>query len=202
MTRGFSPVLKWQGRLLVAFVIDVYARCYVDWRAHSRRRTSVVINALEQARRARKSDQDTEIEIQDFLDLDKSPLFCCIRHNFSTFCGKSLRCFPEHQLGYPVYRLSQILMAVCNGPQAGFGRRLLSSRGLKSACIQGYAHFLCSYAAFYRGLIDREKSSAYRADALGRKRDAVAHIRAMPASYMNDERGIPLAIGMRLTSLQ
>ena len=45
----FTYVATWQGFSYVAFVIDVYARRIVGWRAASSPRTDLVLDALEQA---------------------------------------------------------------------------------------------------------------------------------------------------------
>jgi len=50
----FTYVSTWQGMVYVAFVIDVFARRIVGWRASSSARTDFVLDALEQALYARK----------------------------------------------------------------------------------------------------------------------------------------------------
>ena len=50
----FTYVSTWQGFVYVAFVIDVYARRIVGWRASTLARTDFVLDALEQALHARK----------------------------------------------------------------------------------------------------------------------------------------------------
>lgn len=50
----FTHVSTWQGFVYVAFVIDVFARRIVGWRASSSARTDFVLDALEQALYARK----------------------------------------------------------------------------------------------------------------------------------------------------
>ena len=50
----FTYVSTWQGFVYVAFVIDVFARRIVGWRASSSSRTDFVLDALEQALHARK----------------------------------------------------------------------------------------------------------------------------------------------------
>lgn len=50
----FTYVSTWQGFVYVAFVIDVYARRIVGWRASTSARTDFVLDALEQALHARK----------------------------------------------------------------------------------------------------------------------------------------------------
>jgi transposase InsO family protein len=45
----FTYVSTWQGWLYVAFVIDVFARRIVGWRASSSMHTDFVLDALEQA---------------------------------------------------------------------------------------------------------------------------------------------------------
>lgn len=46
---NFTYISTWQGRLYVAFVIDVYARRIVGWRVSNTMRTDFVLDALEQA---------------------------------------------------------------------------------------------------------------------------------------------------------
>jgi len=50
----FTYVSTWQGMVYVAFIIDVFARRIVGWRASSSARTDFVLDALEQALHARK----------------------------------------------------------------------------------------------------------------------------------------------------
>jgi len=45
----FTDVATWRGVVYVAFVIDVFARRLVGWRAHTTMRTDLVLDALEQA---------------------------------------------------------------------------------------------------------------------------------------------------------
>ena len=53
----FTYVPTWQGFVYVAFVIDVFARRIVGWRASSSMRTEFVLDALEQALYARQPDR-------------------------------------------------------------------------------------------------------------------------------------------------
>jgi putative transposase len=53
----FTYVATWRGFVYVAFVIDVFARMIVGWRASSSVRTDLALDALEQAIWARS---DTE----------------------------------------------------------------------------------------------------------------------------------------------
>jgi transposase InsO family protein len=50
----FTYVSTWEGFVYVAFVIDVFARRIVGWRASSSSRTDFVLDALEQALHARR----------------------------------------------------------------------------------------------------------------------------------------------------
>jgi putative transposase len=50
----FTYVSTWQGFVYVAFVIDVFARRIVGWKASSSARTDFVLDALEQALYARR----------------------------------------------------------------------------------------------------------------------------------------------------
>ncbi|WP_240113142.1 IS3 family transposase [Xanthomonas oryzae] len=52
----FTDVSTWQGMVYVAFVIDVYARRIVGWKASTSMTTDVVLDALEQALHARQRD--------------------------------------------------------------------------------------------------------------------------------------------------
>ena len=52
----FSCVATWRGVVYVAFVIDVFSRLIVDWRASSTMRTDLVLVALEQAIHGRETD--------------------------------------------------------------------------------------------------------------------------------------------------
>jgi transposase InsO family protein len=57
----FTYVSTWQGFVYVAFVIDVYARYIVGWRVSSSVHTDFVLDALEQALYARRSERDGEL---------------------------------------------------------------------------------------------------------------------------------------------
>jgi transposase InsO family protein len=52
----FTYVATWRGFVYVAFVIDVFARRIVGWRAHTRMQTDLVLDALEQALHDRELD--------------------------------------------------------------------------------------------------------------------------------------------------
>ena len=57
----FTYVSTWQGWLYVAFVIDVFARRIVGWRVSSSMRTDFVLDALEQALYARRTERDSSL---------------------------------------------------------------------------------------------------------------------------------------------
>src|SRR5690606_25909340 len=52
----FTYVATWRGFVYVAFVIDVFSRRIVGWRAYTTMRTSLVLDALEQALHDRETD--------------------------------------------------------------------------------------------------------------------------------------------------
>jgi transposase InsO family protein len=52
----FTYVATWRGFVYVAFVIDVFSRRIVGWRAHTRMQTALVLDALEQALHDRELD--------------------------------------------------------------------------------------------------------------------------------------------------
>lgn len=52
----FTYVATWRGFVYVAFVIDVFSRRIVGWRAHTTMRTDLVLDALEQALHDRESE--------------------------------------------------------------------------------------------------------------------------------------------------
>jgi len=52
----FTYVATWRGFVYVAFVIDVFSRRIVGWRAHTAMRTDLVLDALEQALHDRELD--------------------------------------------------------------------------------------------------------------------------------------------------
>ncbi len=60
----FTHVSIWQGRIYVAFVIDVFARYIVVWRVSTSMRTDFVLDALEQSLNARQPT-DTLIHHSD-----------------------------------------------------------------------------------------------------------------------------------------
>jgi len=53
----FTYVSTWQGFVYVAFVIDVFARYIVGWRVSTSMQTDFVLDALEQALYARRSQR-------------------------------------------------------------------------------------------------------------------------------------------------
>jgi transposase InsO family protein len=57
----FTYVPTWQGFVYVAFVIDVFARRIVGWRASSSMRTDFVLDALEQALYERRPTEDDRL---------------------------------------------------------------------------------------------------------------------------------------------
>ena len=57
----FTYVSTWQGFVYVAFVIDVFARAIVGWRVSRSMHTDFVLDALEQALYARRSERDGEL---------------------------------------------------------------------------------------------------------------------------------------------
>lgn len=52
----FTYVATWRGMVYVAFVIDVFSRMIVGWRASSTMRTDLALDALEQALYEREID--------------------------------------------------------------------------------------------------------------------------------------------------
>jgi transposase InsO family protein len=52
----FTYVATWRGFVYVAFVIDVFSRRIVGWRAHTRMQTDLVLDALEQVLHDRELD--------------------------------------------------------------------------------------------------------------------------------------------------
>lgn len=52
----FTYVATWRGFVYVAFVIDVFSRRIVGWRAHTTMRTDLVLDALDQALHDRELD--------------------------------------------------------------------------------------------------------------------------------------------------
>ena len=52
----FTYVATWRGFVYVAFVIDVFSRRIVGWRAHTAMRSDLVLDALEQALHDRETD--------------------------------------------------------------------------------------------------------------------------------------------------
>ena len=54
----FTYVATWRGFVYVAFVIDVFSRRIVGWRAHTTMRSDLVLDALEQALHDRETDDE------------------------------------------------------------------------------------------------------------------------------------------------
>ena len=52
----FTYVATWRGFVYVAFVVDVFSRRIVGWRAHTTMKTDLVLDALEQALHDRETD--------------------------------------------------------------------------------------------------------------------------------------------------
>jgi len=61
----FTYVATWQGFVYVAFVIDVYARRIVGWRASRTAHAGFVLDALEQAIHQRRPAQDQLVHHSD-----------------------------------------------------------------------------------------------------------------------------------------
>ena len=61
----FTYVSTWQGRLYVAFVIDVFARRIVEWRVSNSMRIDSVLDAAEQALCARQPERDSLVNHSD-----------------------------------------------------------------------------------------------------------------------------------------
>jgi putative transposase len=61
----FTYVSTWQGWLYVAFIIDVFAQCIVDWRVSNSMHTDFVLDALEQALYARQPERGRLIHHSD-----------------------------------------------------------------------------------------------------------------------------------------
>ena len=60
----FTYVATWRGFVYVAFVIDVYSRRIVGWRASTSMRTDLALDALEQA----LCDRDTDASLVHHSD--------------------------------------------------------------------------------------------------------------------------------------
>jgi len=58
-------VATWQGFVYVAFVIDVFSRTIVGWRASSSLRTDLALDALDQALYARRTNEDRLVHHSD-----------------------------------------------------------------------------------------------------------------------------------------
>ncbi|GIT89314.1 hypothetical protein ROBYS_43300 [Roseobacter sp. OBYS 0001] len=61
----FTYVATWQGFVYVAFVIDVFARRIVGWRASRTANAGFVLDALEQAIHQRRPEQDQLVHHSD-----------------------------------------------------------------------------------------------------------------------------------------
>jgi putative transposase len=67
----FTHVPTWSGTVYVAFVIDVFARRIVGWRASTSMKTQFVFDALEQAIWQRKTPDNKSLVHQS--DADRNP---------------------------------------------------------------------------------------------------------------------------------
>ncbi len=72
----YTYVSTWQGRLYVAFVIDVFARRIVGWRVSHSMRTDFVLDALEQALYARQPERADAL----IHDSDRGSQYVSIRY--------------------------------------------------------------------------------------------------------------------------
>lgn len=70
----FTYVATWRGFVYVAFVIDVFARRIVGWRAHTTMRTALVLDALEQAL------HDRELDGQLVVHSDRGSQYVAMRY--------------------------------------------------------------------------------------------------------------------------
>lgn len=70
----FTYVATWRGFVYVAFVIDVFSRRIVGWRARTTMRTDLVLDALEQALHDRLFDGDLVIHS------DRGSLYVSMRY--------------------------------------------------------------------------------------------------------------------------
>ena len=61
MDDDFTYVQTWSGTVYVAFVIDVFARRIVGWRASTSMKTQFVLDALEQAIWQRKTPDNKSL---------------------------------------------------------------------------------------------------------------------------------------------
>mgnify|MGYP002780419539 FL=1 len=70
----FTYVSTWRGFVYVAFVIDVFSRRIVGWRAHTRMQTELVLDALEQAL------HDRELEGRLIVHTDRGSQYVAMRY--------------------------------------------------------------------------------------------------------------------------
>jgi transposase InsO family protein len=70
----FTYVATWRGFVYVAFVIDVFSRRIVGWRAHTRMQTHLVLDALEQAL------HDRELDGRLVVHSDRGSQYLCVRY--------------------------------------------------------------------------------------------------------------------------
>ena len=73
----FTYVSTWQGFVYVAFVIDVFARRIVGWRVSSSMQADFVLDALEQALYARRSEREGHLVHHS----DRGSQYVCIRYS-------------------------------------------------------------------------------------------------------------------------
>lgn len=70
----FTYVATWRGFVYVAFVIDVFSRRIVGWRAHTTMRTELVLDALDQAL------HDRELDGQLVVHSDRGSQYLAMRY--------------------------------------------------------------------------------------------------------------------------
>jgi transposase InsO family protein len=70
----FTYVATWRGFVYVAFVVDVFSRRIVGWRAHTSMRTELVLDALDQAL------HDRELDGQLVVHSDRGSQYLAMRY--------------------------------------------------------------------------------------------------------------------------
>jgi len=91
----FTYVPTWSGTVYVAFVIDVFARRIVGWRASTSMKTQFVLDALDQAIWQRKTpDNKSLVHHSDSQKMVSSSQAVCLKHRSTAvdWCREVPRC--------------------------------------------------------------------------------------------------------------
>ena len=103
----FTYVATWQGFVYVAFVIDVFARRIVGWRASRTANAGFVLDALEQAIHQRRPAQDQLVRITQIVDRN-----ICRSMKWSGKTEQRAKMYPTRTNGYENDKATELFRPV------------------------------------------------------------------------------------------